>query len=48
MSIAFFLLIHLIPGGPAAVLFSPHLSLAARQQLTKAYSLDQPLRSLSA
>ena len=43
MSVVFFMLIHLIPGGPAAVLFSPHLSLAARQQLTKSYGLDKPL-----
>lgn len=43
MSIVFFTLIHLIPGGPAAVLFSPHLSLAARQQLTHSYGLDQPV-----
>jgi peptide/nickel transport system permease protein len=43
MSIVFFALIHLIPGGPEAVLFSPHLSLAARQNLAHIYGLDQPL-----
>ncbi|HEX8997768.1 MAG TPA: ABC transporter permease [Ktedonobacterales bacterium] len=43
MSIVFFTLIHLIPGGPAAVLFSPHLSLAERQQLTISYGLDKPV-----
>lgn len=43
MSIVFFLLIHLIPGGPEAVLFSPHISLAARQELAHQYGLDQSL-----
>jgi len=43
MSIVFFGLIHLIPGGPEAVLFSPHLSLAARQNLAHIYGLDKPL-----
>lgn len=43
MSVLYFLLIHLIPGGPAAVLFSPHLSPQARQALVHRFGLDQPL-----
>ncbi len=43
MSIIFFSLIHLIPGGPTAVLFSPRLSKAARDNLTHVYGLDKPV-----
>lgn len=43
MSVVFFLLIHLIPGGPDRVFFSPRTPLAARQHLRHEYGLDQPL-----
>ena len=43
VSIVVFLLIHLLPGGPQAVLFNPHLTAAARQALTAKYHLDQPI-----
>lgn len=43
MSIGFFILLHAIPGGPEAVLFSPRMTQAARAALRHAYGLDQPL-----
>ncbi|MFI5273982.1 MAG: ABC transporter permease [Ktedonobacterales bacterium] len=43
MSIGFFLLLHLLPGGPEAVLFSPRMTGAARAQLAHDYGLDRPL-----
>ncbi len=43
MSIALFGLIHAMPGGPEAVLFSPRMTLATRLALRKLYGLDKPL-----
>lgn len=43
LSIALFLLLHLIPGGPEQVLFSPRLGTAARAALAHKYGLDKPL-----
>jgi peptide/nickel transport system permease protein len=43
LSIGFFLLLHLIPGGPEAVLFNPRMTLETRLALRHAYGLDQPL-----
>jgi peptide/nickel transport system permease protein len=44
MSVGLFLLIHALPGGPAAVIaFNPHLTLAARQALIRRFGLDKPL-----
>lgn len=43
LSIAFFLLVHAMPGGPEAVLFSPRMPLSVRLALRHAYGLDQPL-----
>lgn len=43
LSIALFLLLYLIPGGPQAVLFNPRLGKAARDALAAKYGLDKPL-----
>jgi peptide/nickel transport system permease protein len=43
MSIAYFLLLHIIPGGPTAVYFSPRMSGAVRAQLAHNLGLDRPL-----
>ncbi len=43
MSIAYFLLLHLLPGGPEAVLFSPRMPGFVRAQLRHDYGLDRPL-----
>ncbi len=43
MSVVFFLLIHLIPGGPDKVFFSPHTPPEARAHLRVEYGLDKPL-----
>lgn len=43
LSIVLFMLLYLIPGGPQAVLFNPHLGKAARDALTVKYGLNQPL-----
>jgi peptide/nickel transport system permease protein len=43
LSIALFLLIHAIPGGPERVFFAPRMSLAQRQALVHKYGLDRPL-----
>src|SRR5438128_2361190 len=43
ISIALFGLLHLIPGGPEQVAFSPRMSPQARHDLVVALGLDQPL-----
>ncbi len=43
VSLVVFLLIHLLPGGPERVLFSPRLDGAARQALRVRLGLDKPL-----
>lgn len=43
ISIAMFLLIHALPGGPEAVIFNPHLSAAGRAALRARFGLDDPL-----
>ena len=43
MSVVFFLLIHLIPGGPDRVFFSPHTPPEARAHIIQEYGLDKPL-----
>lgn len=43
LSIAFFLLLYMIPGGPQAVLFNPRLGRAARDALADKYGLNRPL-----
>lgn len=43
LSIALFLLLYLLPGGPQAVLFNPRLGRAARAALAEKYGLNQPL-----
>jgi peptide/nickel transport system permease protein len=43
LSIAFFLLVHALPGGPQAVLFSPRMTAETRANLEHLYGLDQPL-----
>lgn len=43
LSIGFFALLHLLPGGPEAVLFSPRMTLETRLALRHSYGLDQPL-----
>jgi len=43
ISIAMFLLLHALPGGPEAVLFNPHLSAAGRAALRARFGLDDPL-----
>src|SRR5438552_15157340 len=42
LSIAMFALIQLLPGGPSAVLFNPHLTAAGREALIVRFGLDQP------
>ena len=42
LSIAMFALIQLLPGGPTAVLFNPHLTAAGREALKVRFGLDQP------
>jgi peptide/nickel transport system permease protein len=43
ISIAMFLLLHALPGGPEAVLFNPHLSAAGRAAMRARFGLDDPL-----
>jgi peptide/nickel transport system permease protein len=43
LTIAFFLLVHAMPGGPEAVLFSPRMPQSVRLALRHDYGLDQPL-----
>lgn len=43
LSIVFFLLLYMIPGGPQAVLFNPRLGKAARDALAAKYGLNRPL-----
>ena len=43
ISVALFGLLHLIPGGPEQVAFSPRLSAAARHDIVVTLGLDQPL-----
>jgi len=43
LSLAMFTLLHLLPGGPEAVLFNPHLTAAARAALRARLGLDDPL-----
>jgi peptide/nickel transport system permease protein len=43
LSIGFFLLVHALPGGPQAVLFSPRMTAETRANLEHLYGLDQPL-----
>ena len=43
LSIAMFLLLHALPGGPDQVLFNPHLSAAGRAALRARFGLDDPL-----
>ncbi len=43
MSVVFFVLIHLLPGGPEKVFFSPRTPPEARAHLIKEYGLDKPL-----
>jgi peptide/nickel transport system permease protein len=43
LSIAMFLLIHALPGGPDQVIFNPHLDAAGRAALRARFGLDQPL-----
>ena len=43
LSIAMFLMIHAIPGGPERVFLAPRETLAERQAIIRNYGLDQPL-----
>src|SRR3989440_4998843 len=43
LTIAMYALIHLLPGGPEAVLFNPHLTAAARAALRTQMGLDDPV-----
>ncbi len=43
LTIGMFLLIHLLPGGPEAVLFNPRMTAAARANLRAQMGLDDPL-----
>jgi peptide/nickel transport system permease protein len=43
LSIAFFVLVHALPGGPQAVLFSPRMTQQTRLNLEHLYGLDKPL-----
>jgi peptide/nickel transport system permease protein len=43
ISIAMFGLIHALPGGPAAVIFNPHLTAAGRAALVAKFGLNDPL-----
>jgi peptide/nickel transport system permease protein len=42
LSVGFFALLHLLPGGPEAVLFNPRMTLETRLALRHSYGLDQP------
>ncbi len=42
MTIAMFILIHMMPGGPAEVLFNPHQTKAAQAQLIASLGLNDP------
>lgn len=42
MTVAMFILIHLLPGGPDQVLFNPHLTRAAQEHLRIAMGLNDP------
>lgn len=42
LSIGFFAMLHLLPGGPEAVLFNPRMTLETRLALKHSYGLDQP------
>ena len=44
LSLFMFILIHLMPGGPEAVLFNPRLSAAGRAALRASFGLDDPDR----
>lgn len=41
-SVFMFILIHLMPGGPDAVIFNPHLTAAARAAMRARFGLDDP------
>lgn len=43
LSVGFFALLHLLPGGPEAVLFSPRMTLETRLALRHSYGLDKSL-----
>lgn len=43
ISIAMFIFIHLLPGGPEQVIFNPKMSAAARAALRASFGLDDPL-----
>jgi peptide/nickel transport system permease protein len=43
LTIGMFTLIHLLPGGPEAVLFNPHLTASARANLRAHLGLDDPV-----
>lgn len=43
LTIGMFILIHLLPGGPDAVLFNPHLTASARANLRAHLGLDDPV-----
>ncbi|HEV8191040.1 MAG TPA: ABC transporter permease [Ktedonobacterales bacterium] len=43
LSVAFFLLIHALPGGPEQAFFSPRQTAAQKQAIIKELGLDQPL-----
>jgi peptide/nickel transport system permease protein len=43
VSVGMFALIHLLPGGPEAVLFNPHLTAAGRAALRARLGLDDPV-----
>ncbi|HVB74699.1 MAG TPA: ABC transporter permease [Ktedonobacteraceae bacterium] len=43
LTIFMFILIHLMPGGPEQVLFNPHMSAAARQEMRVRFGLTDPL-----
>jgi peptide/nickel transport system permease protein len=42
LTIFMFTLIHLMPGGPTAVLFNPHMTPAARQEMAVRFGLTDP------
>lgn len=43
LTVGMFILIHLLPGGPDAVLFNPHLTASARANLRAHLGLDDPV-----
>src|SRR5437588_9104793 len=43
LSVGMFTLLHLLPGGPEAVLFNPHLTAAGRAALRTRFGLDDPV-----